>query len=157
MRFSTKTIHAGQKPDTGTGSVVVPIYQTSTYKMDELSINKGFEYSRSGNPTRQALEECLASIEGGKAGLAFSSGLAAEHAVLSVLRPGDHIVATEDMYGGTYRLLEEVFRPYGIRISYVSGNIPVEAAARHAIQKGGERNTGGILADSLYKLIKVKP
>ena len=122
MKFSTKAIHSGQKPDKGTGSVVVPIYQTSTYRMDEINIHKGFEYSRSGNPTRQALEECLASIEGGLYGLAFSSGLAAEHAVLSVLKPGDHVVAAEDMYGGTYRLLEDVFKPYGIRISYVGGN-----------------------------------
>lgn len=123
MKFSTKAIHSGQKADESTGAVITPIYQTSTYKMDELNVHKGFEYSRSGNPTRQALEECLASIEGGEYGLAFSSGLAAEHAVLSVLKPGDHVVAAEDMYGGTYRLLEEVFRPYGIKISYVGGKI----------------------------------
>lgn len=122
MKFSTKTIHAGQKPDKATGAVVVPIYQTSTYRMDEINVHKGFEYSRSGNPTRQALEECLAAIEGGRFGLAFSSGLAAEHAVLSLLKPGDHVVVAEDMYGGTYRLLEDVFRPYGIRISYVGGS-----------------------------------
>lgn len=122
MKFSTKAIHSGQKPDNTTGSVITPIYQTSTYRMDEINVHKGFDYSRSGNPTRQALEECLASIEGGNFGLAFSSGLAAEHAVLSVLKPGDHVVAAEDMYGGTYRLLENVFRPYGITISYVVGN-----------------------------------
>ncbi len=122
MKFSTKAIHWGQEPDKATGSVVVPIYQTSTYRMDEINVHKGFDYSRSGNPTRQALEECLASIEGGRYGLAFSSGLAAEHSVLSVLKPGDHVVAAEDMYGGTYRLLEDVFRPYGIKVSYVRGN-----------------------------------
>lgn len=123
MKFSTKSIHAGQKPDESTGSVIVPIYQTSTFRMDEINVHKGFDYSRSGNPTRKALEECLASIEDGRFGLAFSSGLAAEHAVLSTLKPGDHVIAAEDMYGGTYRLLEEVFRPYGIQITYTGGNV----------------------------------
>ena len=122
MKFSTKTIHAGQTPDKETGAVTVPIYQTSTYKQDEINGDRGFEYSRSGNPTRQALEDCLASLENGKFGLAFSSGLAAEHTVLSTLKPGDHVIAAEDMYGGTYRLFEEVFRPYGIQFSYVGGN-----------------------------------
>ena len=122
MKFSTKTIHAGQTPDKETGAVTVPIYQTSTYKQDEINGNRGFEYSRSGNPTRQALEDCLASLENGRFGLAFSSGLAAEHTVLSTLKPGDHVIAAEDMYGGTYRLFEEVFRPYGIQFSYVGGN-----------------------------------
>ena len=121
MRFSTKTIHAGQSPDQGTGAVVVPIFQTSTYKQDEINVDRGFEYSRSGNPTRKALEESLASLENGQFGLAFSSGLAAEHAVLSTLKPGDHVVAAEDMYGGTYRLFEQVFKQYGIRFSYVGG------------------------------------
>ena len=125
MKFSTKAIHAGQKPDEATGSVIVPIYQTSTFRMDEINVHKGFEYSRSGNPTRQALEECLASIENGRFGLAFSSGLAAEHAVLSTLKPGDHVIAAEDMYGGTYRLFEDVFKPYGIQFSYVGGNPPI--------------------------------
>ena len=119
MRFSTKTIHAGQIPDKETGAVTVPIYQTSTYKQDEINVDRGYEYSRSGNPTRQALEECLASLENGRFGLAFSSGLAAEHTVLSTLKPGDHVIAAEDMYGGTYRLFEEVFKPYGIQFSYV--------------------------------------
>ncbi len=122
MKFSTKTIHAGQMPDKETGAVTVPIYQTSTYKQDEINIDRGFEYSRSGNPTRQALEDCLASLENGRFGLAFSSGLAAEHTVLSTLKPGDHLIAAEDMYGGTYRLFEEVFRPYGVKFSYVGGN-----------------------------------
>ena len=123
MKFSTKTIHAGQKADKATGAVVVPIYQTSTYKQDELYVHKGFEYSRTGNPTRQALEECLAALEDGRFGLAFSSGLAAEHAVLSTLRPGDHVIAAEDMYGGTYRLFEQVFKPFGLRFSYVGGSV----------------------------------
>jgi cystathionine beta-lyase/cystathionine gamma-synthase len=123
MKFSTKTIHAGQMPDKETGAVTVPIYQTSTYKQDEINVDRGYEYSRTGNPTRQALEECLASLENGRYGLAFSSGLAAEHAVLSTLKPGDHVIAAEDMYGGTYRLFEEVFKPYGIQFSYVGGNV----------------------------------
>jgi len=122
MKFTTKTIHAGQKPDKATGAVTVPIYQTSTYKQDEINVDRGFEYSRTGNPTRQALEECLASLENGNFALAFSSGLAAEHAVLSTLKPGDHVIAAEDMYGGTFRLFEEVFKPYGIQFSYVGGN-----------------------------------
>lgn len=123
MKFATKTIHSGQSPDKTTGAVVVPIYQTSTFKMDEINVHKGFDYSRSGNPTRQALEECLATLENGRFALTFSSGLAAEHAVLSTLRPGDHVIAAEDMYGGTYRLFEEVFKPFGLRFTYVAGNI----------------------------------
>ena len=122
MKFNTKAIHAGQKPDKSTGAVVVPIYQTSTYKQDEINVDRGFEYSRTGNPTRQSLEECLASLENGSFALAFSSGLAAEHTVLSTLKPGDHVIAAEDMYGGTYRLFEQVFKPYGIQFSYVGGN-----------------------------------
>ncbi len=122
MKFSTKIIHAGQEPDKATGAVVVPIYQTSTYKQDEINVHKGFEYSRTENPTRQALEECLAALENGRYSLAFSSGLAAEHTVLSTLKPGDHVVAAEDMYGGTYRLFEQVFKSYGIIFSYVGGD-----------------------------------
>ncbi|HEX2921454.1 MAG TPA: cystathionine gamma-synthase [Bacteroidales bacterium] len=128
MKFSTKAIHAGQECDKLTGSVNVPIYQTSTYKQDGINEHRnGFEYSRTGNPTRQALETCLAEIEGGRFGLAFSSGLAAEHAVLSTLKSGDHVVAAEDMYGGTYRLLENVFRPYGIGITYVGASDFIKA------------------------------
>ncbi|MGE4568373.1 MAG: cystathionine gamma-synthase [Bacteroidales bacterium] len=122
MKFATKAIHAGQDPDTTTGAVTIPIYQTSTYRQEAINQHKGFEYSRTGNPTRQALETCLAALENGRYGLAFASGLAAEHAVLSTLKPGDHVVAAEDMYGGTYRLFEQVFKPYGIRFSYVGGN-----------------------------------
>jgi len=122
MKFATKTIHAGQLPDKATGAVVVPIYQTSTYKQDEINVHKGFEYSRTGNPTRQALEECLAALENGRFALTFSSGLAAEHAILSTLKPGDHVIAAEDMYGGTYRLFEHIFKPYGLQFTYVSGN-----------------------------------
>lgn len=123
MNFSTKAIHVGQEPDESTGAVIVPIYQTSTYHQEGVGNYKGFEYSRTGNPTRQALEECIASLEHGKFGLAFSSGLAAEHSVLSLLKPGDNVVATEDMYGGTYRLFEKVFRPLGITFTYIQGSL----------------------------------
>lgn len=122
MKFTTKTIHSGQEPDKTTGAVVVPIYQTSTYKMDEINVHKGFEYSRTGNPTRKALEDCLAALENGRFALTFSSGLAAEHCVLSTLKPGDHVIAAEDMYGGTYRLFEDVFKPLGLKFSYVGSN-----------------------------------
>jgi cystathionine gamma-lyase len=119
MEFATRAIHAGQDPDPTTGATIFPIYQTSTYTQAGLGEHKGFEYSRSGNPTRAALEACLASLEGARFGLAFASGLAAESCILSTLRPGDHIVAGDDLYGGTYRLFERVVRPMGITISYV--------------------------------------
>jgi len=122
MKFSTKAIHSGQEPDATTGAVITPVYLTSTYMQTEIDVHKGFEYSRTGNPTRQALEECLAALENGRYCLAFSSGLAAEHAILSVLSPGDHVISTINMYGGTYRLFEQVFKPLGIEFSYVEDN-----------------------------------
>ena len=112
--FSTLSIHAGQDADPATGATVVPIYATSTYTQAAPGQHKGFEYSRSGNPTRAALETCLAALEGGERGLAFASGLAATTAVLSTLRPGDEVVAAADLYGGTFRLLERVFKPWGL-------------------------------------------
>src|SRR5215469_8436625 len=102
MKFSTKAIHEGQEPDPSTGAVIPPIFQTATYAQAGLGEHKGFEYSRTGNPTRAALESCLAELENGDYGLAFASGLAAETAVLSLLNPGDHIVSCDDLYGGTY-------------------------------------------------------
>src|SRR4030088_2921072 len=116
--FSTQDIHAGQDADPATGATVVPIYATSTYTQEAPGRHKGYEYSRSGNPTRTALEACLASLEGGERGLAFASGLAATTAVLSLLRPGDEVVAAADLYGGTYRLLERVFKPWGLVARY---------------------------------------
>lgn len=112
--FSTRAIHVGQEADPATGATVVPIYATSTYTQEAPGVHKGFEYSRTGNPTRAALEACLASLEGGEMGLAFSSGLAATTAVLSTLRPGDEVLAAADLYGGTFRLLEKVFKPWGL-------------------------------------------
>ncbi|HEY3266750.1 MAG TPA: cystathionine gamma-synthase [Armatimonadota bacterium] len=134
MRFSTKAIHAGQPADAATGATIVPIYQTSTYTQTGMGENKGYEYSRSGNPTRAALEECLAALEEGEHGLAFASGLAATNAALSILRPGDHVVAAEDLYGGTWRLFEKVLRPQGVSFSYVDGREAANFAA--AVQPG---------------------
>ena len=122
--FSTRAIHAGQDPDPATGATVVPIYATSTFTQEAPGQHKGYEYSRSGNPTRAALETCLASLEGGEAALAFASGLAATTAVLSLLGHGDEVVAAADLYGGTYRLLERVFRPHGILTHYTEDLSP---------------------------------
>ena len=104
MDFETRAIHDGQEPDPSTGAILTPIYATSTYVQDEVGKHKGYEYSRTGNPTRTALQECLASLENAKHGLAFASGLAASDAVLRLLLPGDHVVIPDDAYGGTYRL-----------------------------------------------------
>ena len=119
MEFATRAIHAGQEADPTTGATIVPIYATSTYTQQGLGEHKGFEYSRTGNPTRAALEACLASLENARFGLAFASGMAAESAVLSVLRPGDHVIAGDDLYGGTYRIFERVLRPMGVEFEYV--------------------------------------
>jgi len=113
--FETLAIHAGQDPDPGTGAVAVPIYQTSTFAQREVGQHQGYEYSRSGNPTRTALETCLAALEQGTRGLAFASGLAAEDTLLrTVLRPGDHVVVPDDAYGGTYRLFARVLERWGV-------------------------------------------
>jgi cystathionine gamma-lyase len=122
--FATRAIHAGQDADPATGATVVPIYATSTYTQEAPGKHKGYEYSRSGNPTRTALESCLAALEGGERGLAFASGLAATTAVLSLLRPGDEVVAAADLYGGTYRLLERVFKPWGLVARYTDDPSP---------------------------------
>jgi len=119
MKFSTKAIHAGQPADPATGATIVPIYQTSTYTQDGIGQHKGFEYSRTGNPTRQALETCLASLENADYGLCFASGTAAADAVMKLLNPGDHVVCADDVYGGTYRLFELVLKRYGIEYSWV--------------------------------------
>jgi cystathionine gamma-lyase len=121
MRFASRAIHSGQDPDSVTGATIVPIYQTSTFTQEEIGKHKGFEYSRTGNPTRQALETCLASLEEGRHGLAFASGLAATAGVLAFLKPGDHVVAAADLYGGTYRLFEKVYSRQGIVFTYVDG------------------------------------
>lgn len=119
MKFETECIHAGQEPDPTTGAVMTPIYQTATYVQQGVGKHRGYEYSRTGNPTRAALEACLASLENGAFGLAFSSGMAATDAVLHLLRPGDHVLSGNDIYGGTYRLFEQVLRPFGLDFTYV--------------------------------------
>src|SRR6201991_2220 len=119
MKIATKYIHAGSHPDPSTGAIMTPIYQTSTYVQEAPGKNKGFEYARSQNPTRFALEEALAIIENGKYGLAFSSGVAATDAVIKLLSPGDEVIAASDMYGGTYRLFTKVFEKFGIKFIYV--------------------------------------
>ena len=124
MRFSTRAIHAGQEPDPATGATIPPIHQTSTFTQSGLHEHKGYKYARSGNPTRAALEACLASVENGKYGLAFASGMAAESAVLSLLQPGESVLAPEDLYGGTYRLFEQVYRRYGIEFEYIDTTDP---------------------------------
>lgn len=120
MKLETKIIHAGMEPDPSTGAVMIPIYQTSTYVQAAPGKHKGFEYARSQNPTRFALEEAVAQIENGKYGLCFSSGVAATDAVIKLLQPGDEVIAANDMYGGTYRLFSKVFEKFGIKFHYVN-------------------------------------
>jgi len=120
--FPTRAVHAGQQPDATTGAVIPPIVLSSTFAQETPGVHKGFEYSRTGNPTRQRLETALASLDGGRYGLAFASGNAAAGVVLKVLSPGDHVVAGSDLYGGTYRIFEQVLRRYGIDFSYANPN-----------------------------------
>ncbi|MBI5858942.1 MAG: cystathionine gamma-synthase [Sphingobacteriales bacterium] len=120
MKAATKYIHAGATPDPSTGAIMTPIFQTSTYVQEAPAVNKGFEYARSQNPTRKALEEALAIIENGKFGLSFSSGVAATDAVIKLLQPGDEVICGNDMYGGTYRLFSKVFEKFGIKFNYVN-------------------------------------
>ncbi len=119
MKFNTKTIHGGQKHDPAYGAVMPPIYQTSTYAQSTPGGHKGFEYSRTHNPTRQALENAFASIENGEYGLAFGSGLAAIDAVMKLLKPGDEVISTNDLYGGTYRLFTSIFKNFGIKFNFI--------------------------------------
>ncbi len=129
-RFSTICIHAGQEPDPSTGAIITPIYQTSTYVQEEVGRHKGYEYARTQNPTRFALEKNLAAIEGGKAAYAFASGMAAIGAITSMLKSGDHMVVTDNTYGGTYRYFERVLRNYQLSFTYVDTSQPeaIEAA-----------------------------
>ncbi len=122
MKFATRAIHAGQEPDPSTGAIMTPIFQTSTYAQTGLGEHKGYEYTRSHNPTRTALEQCIAALEEGKYGLAFASGMAAEQAILSLLSAGDHIVSCDDLYGGSYRIFERVMRRYHVDTTYVTAS-----------------------------------
>jgi cystathionine gamma-synthase len=139
LGFSSLAIHAGQEPDSLTGAVVPPIYQVSTYKQDGVGgLRGGYEYSRSANPTRAALEECLAAIEGGRHGLAFASGLAAEDCVLrTVCNPGDHVVIPNDAYGGTFRLFAKVYERWGV--DWTAADLSSIEAVRAAVQPGKTR------------------
>jgi cystathionine beta-lyase/cystathionine gamma-synthase len=119
MKLATKLVHAGMQPDPSTGAIMTPIYQTSTYVQEAPATHKGYEYARSQNPTRKALEDAYAAIENGKFGLAFGSGVAATDAVIKLLQPGDEVIAANDMYGGTYRLFTKVFEKFGIKFTYV--------------------------------------
>lgn len=129
MKQGTKFIHAGMEPDPSTGAIMTPIYQTSTYVQEAPGVNKGYEYARSQNPTRKALEDALAVIENGKYGLAFSSGVAATDAVIKLLQPGDEVIAASDMYGGTYRLFTKVFEKFGIKFIYTDTTDPANVSA----------------------------
>ena len=120
MKLATRFIHAGAHPDPSTGAIMTPIYQTSTYVQEAPGVNKGFEYARSQNPTRFALEEAVAEIENGKYGLVFGSGVAATDSVMKLLQPGDEVIAANDMYGGTYRLFTKIYEKFGIKFHYVN-------------------------------------
>ncbi|MEM9362877.1 MAG: cystathionine gamma-synthase [Bacteroidota bacterium] len=134
LKFNSKTIHGGQHPDKAYGAVMPPIYQTSTYAQSTPGGHMGFEYSRSANPTRTALENSLASIENGQYGLAFASGLSAIDAVIKLLNPGDEVVSTNDLYGGSYRLFKQIFEKYGITFHFI-GMQSLETIASHINEK----------------------
>ncbi len=127
--FETRAIHVGQAPDPATGAIITPIYQTATYAQSDVGEHKGYDYSRTANPTRAALEECIASLEGGKHGLAFASGMGAITTTMLLLKSGDHVVACDDVYGGTFRLFRRVLENYGLEFTFVNMT-DVEATAR---------------------------
>ena len=135
LRFETLAIHAGQKPDPTTGAIMTPVYLTSTYVQDGPGVHKGFEYSRTQNPTRNALQDCLAALEGAAHGLAFASGLAATDCLLHLLDAGDHVLVSDDVYGGTFRIFDKVFRRLGIEFSYV------DASDAGNVERGLKKNT----------------
>ncbi|HWM13947.1 MAG TPA: aminotransferase class I/II-fold pyridoxal phosphate-dependent enzyme, partial [Gaiellaceae bacterium] len=120
MEFETRAIHDGQEPDPATGAVITPIYQTSTFVHEEVGVHKGYDYSRSGNPTRTALETCLASLEGAEHGLAYASGLGATTTIMHLVSPGDRVVSVNDVYGGTYRMFSQIYEPKGYRFAFLS-------------------------------------
>ena len=154
MEFETRAIHEGQTPDPTTGAVITPVYQTSTYQQEAIGKHKGYEYSRTGNPTRRALEEAIASLEGGKHGFAFASGVAATAAVFSLLKKGDHLIAGDDLYGGTHRLLENVFRRWGLKATYA------DVDDIHTFSKAVQKNTKLIWVETptnpLLKIIDIR-
>lgn len=129
MKFSTKCIHAGVEPDSSTGAIMTPIFQTSTYVQSAPGHHKGYEYSRTHNPTRTALQKALAALENGKHGLCFATGMASIDAVIKLLQPGDEVVSTNDLYGGTYRLFTKIFEPFGVKFKFVDMADPANVAA----------------------------
>ncbi|WP_413407804.1 bifunctional cystathionine gamma-lyase/homocysteine desulfhydrase [Paenibacillus amylolyticus] len=142
MRPKTKLIHAGIVGDPHTGAVSVPIYQVSTYEQESVGVHKGYEYSRTGNPTRHALEEVIKELEDGVRGFAFSSGMAAIHAVLSLLKTGDHVILTDDVYGGTYRIFTKVLNRLGIESTFV------DTTSLQALEKALQSNTKAIYVET---------
>jgi cystathionine beta-lyase/cystathionine gamma-synthase len=128
MKFNTKVIHAGIVPDPSTGAIMTPIYQTSTYVQSAPGYHKGYEYARTQNPTRKALEDNLAALEGGEAAVCFSSGMAAMDAIIKILKPGDEVIATNDLYGGSFRLLDKVFKKFGIKSKFIDFTDPSHVA-----------------------------
>ncbi len=130
LRFGTRAVHGGQKPDPSTGAVMTPIYQTSTYAQSAPGVHKGYEYSRTANPTREALERSMASLEKGDHGIAFSSGMAATSSIIKLLKAGDHLVCSDDVYGGTFRLFDKIYKNFDLRFSFVdtSEQINIEQA-----------------------------
>lgn len=128
LGFETRAIHAGQAADAACGATIVPVYQTATYTQDAIGEHRGYEYSRSANPTRAALEECLASLEGGRYGLAYGSGMAAITGAMQLVSSGDHVVVADDLYGGSHRLFTQVLPRYGVRFSYVDATRPERVA-----------------------------
>ena len=154
MKFETRAIHDGQAADSKTGAVIVPVYQTSTYQQEAVGKHKGYEYSRTGNPTRHALEVALASLEEGKYGLAFSSGVAATTAVFSLLKTGDHIVAGDDLYGGTYRILEKVLKKWGLSTSYADVDDP--GSFKKAVRKNTKLIWIETPTNPLLKIVDIK-
>src|SRR5713226_463927 len=132
-RFATRAIHSGQDPDPATGAIITPIYQTSTFVQDDIGQHKGYDYARTGNPTRTALERCLAALEDGRWALAFGSGMAATDAIAHLLKAGDHVVMGDDVYGGTYRLFVRVFEQLGVATTAV--DMRQLARVRKALRK----------------------
>lgn len=128
-RFGTLAVHAGQTPDPSTGAIMTPIYQTSTYVQEAPDVHQGYDYARVGNPTRTALEGNLAALEGAEHGICFASGVAAIDAILKCLKPGDHIVSTDDLYGGTYRLMTQVYEPWGLDFTFANLSDPADVDA----------------------------
>ena len=126
MKFGTKAIHAGVEPDPSTGAIMTPVYQTSTYVQASPGDHKGYEYSRTHNPTRTALQNSLAALENGAHGLCFASGMAAIDTILKLLKPGDEVISTNDLYGGTYRIFTKVFAHYGIKFHFIAMDNPNE-------------------------------